>query len=84
MQAPESDLTMSQPDFSGEKHRPPTGSEESSSLELDEDSGHDSVDDISTPADERERIASLETAVAWIRDEVVSVAGFEACFCRKQ
>lgn len=45
---------------------------ESSSLELDEDSGHDSVDDISTAADERERIASLETAVAWIRQEVVS------------
>lgn len=46
--------------------------EESSSFELDEDSGHDSVDDISTAADERERIASLETAVAWIRQEVVS------------
>lgn len=46
--------------------------EETSSLELDEDSGHDSVDDISSPAEERERIASLETAVAWIRDEVVS------------
>ncbi len=40
---------------------------------MDEDSGHDSVDDISTPADERERIASLETAVSWIRDEVVSL-----------
>lgn len=46
--------------------------DETSSLELDEDSGHDSVDDISSPADERERIASLETAVAWIRQEVVS------------
>ncbi len=47
--------------------------DETSSLELDEDdSGHDSVDDISNPADERERIASLETAVAWIREEVVS------------
>lgn len=45
---------------------------ENSSQELDEDSGHDSVDDIGTPADERERIASLETAVAWIRQEVVS------------
>lgn len=36
---------------------------------LDEDSGHDSVDEISS---ERERIACLETAVNWIRDEVVS------------
>lgn len=43
-----------------------------SSQELDDDSGHDSVDDVGTPADERERIASLETAVAWIRQEVVS------------
>lgn len=47
--------------------------DETSSLELDEDSGHDSVDDTSSPADERERIASLETAVAWIRQEVVSL-----------
>ena len=47
--------------------------EETSSFEQDEgDSGHDSVDDMSSPADERERIASLETAVAWIREEVVS------------
>ena len=76
VQVLDSDLAMSQPDFSGEKLRLTAGSEESSSLELDEDSGHDSVDDISTPADERERIASLETAVAWIRDEVVSLARF--------
>ena len=62
---------MSQLEFSGEKLRIAAGSEESSSQELDEDSGHDSVDDISTAADERERIASLETAVAWIREEVV-------------
>lgn len=46
--------------------------EESGSLELDDDSGRDSVDDISTPAEERERIACLETAVAWINQEVVS------------
>ena len=49
--------------------------EETSSLEMDDDSGHDSVDDISTAVDERERIASLETAVAWIRQEVVSIWG---------
>ena len=42
------------------------------STSLDNDSGHDSVDDVGTAADERERIASLETAVAWIRGEVVS------------
>ena len=47
----------------------------SQDLDLDEDSGHDSVDDINSPADERERIASLETAVAWIRQEVVSLGG---------
>lgn len=47
----------------------------SQDLDLDEDSGHDSVDDINSPADERERIASLETAVAWIRQEVVSLWG---------
>ena len=35
---------------------------------LDEDSGHDSVDD---PSSERDRIASLETAVSWIKNEVV-------------
>ena len=40
------------------------------SASLDGDSGHDSVDEISS---ERERIACLETAVNWIRDEVVSV-----------
>ena len=52
-----------------------------SSWELDEDSGHDSVDDYSNAAEERERIASLETAVAWIRQEVVS---FNFCvWCRK-
>lgn len=42
------------------------------STSQDDDSGHDSVDDVSTPADERDRIASLEVAVAWIREEVVS------------
>ena len=71
---------MSQTEFSGEKLRFAAGSEESSSLDMDEDSGHDSVDDISTPADERERIASLETAVAWIREEVVSRVGL-LCRC---
>ncbi len=35
-----------------------------------EDSGHDSVDAL----DDRERINHLETAVAWIRGEVVSGA----------
>lgn len=52
---------------SGEKLR-----DDTSSQEMDEDSGHDSVDDINSAADERERIATLETAVAWIRQEVVS------------
>ena len=44
---------------------------------IDEDSGHDSVDDaaVQTPTDERERITHLETAVAWIRKEVVSLNG---------
>lgn len=41
---------------------------------LDEDSGHDSVDSLHTPVDERERIEHLATAVAWIRQEVVSAA----------
>lgn len=51
-------------------------SDDTSSLEFEEDdSGHDSVDDISSPADERERIAGLETAVAWIRQEVVRERG---------
>ena len=48
------------------------GREDSTSAELDEDSGHDSVDSLHTAADERERIAHLETAVSWIRQEVVS------------
>ena len=48
------------------------GREDSTSVELDEDSGHDSVDSLHTSADERERIAHLETAVTWIRQEVVS------------
>ena len=40
-----------------------------------EDSGHDSVDSlhVSSDVDDRERIAHLETAVSWIRQEVVSV-----------
>ena len=43
------------------------------SLSLDgEDSGHDSVDDFQSAADDRERVNHLETAVAWIRGEVVS------------
>lgn len=41
---------------------------------VDEDSGHDSVDSLHTPVDERERIEHLATAVAWIRQEVVSAA----------
>ena len=40
---------------------------------LDEDSGHDSIDDAySSPAEDRERIEHLETVVTWIRREVVS------------
>ena len=40
---------------------------------LDEDSGHDSIDDAySSPAEDRERIEHLETVVTWIRQEVVS------------
>lgn len=58
-----------------EKTRDPDGSSVDG-----EDSGHDSVDSLQTgsmndsgPADvdDRERIASLETAVGWIRQEVV-------------
>ena len=41
---------------------------------VDEDSGHDSVDSLHTPVDERERIEHLARAVAWIRQEVVSAA----------
>lgn len=37
-----------------------------------EDSGHDSVDDPQSALEDRERINHLETAVAWIRGEVVS------------
>ena len=40
---------------------------------MDNDSGHDSVDSLHTPVDERERIDHLASAVAWIRQEVVSV-----------
>ncbi len=43
------------------------------SVSLDgEDSGHDSVDDPQSALEDRERINHLETAVAWIRGEVVS------------
>lgn len=39
----------------------------------DEDSGHDSTDSLKdVPVDDRERIVHLETAVAWIREEMVS------------
>ena len=42
---------------------------------LDEDSGHDSIDDAySSPAEDRERIEHLETVVTWIRQEVVSLS----------
>ena len=38
----------------------------------DEDSGHDSADSFAVaPVDDRERIVHLETAVAWIREEMV-------------
>ena len=37
-----------------------------------EDSGHDSADSLrEMPVDDRERIVHLETAVAWIREEMV-------------
>lgn len=39
----------------------------------DEDSGHDSADSLTTmPVDDKERIVHLETAVAWIKEEMVS------------
>ena len=39
----------------------------------DEDSGHDSADSLAPVAvDDRERIVHLETAVTWIREEMVS------------
>ena len=39
----------------------------------DGDSGHDSADSlVAMPVDDRERIVHLETAVAWIREEMVS------------
>ncbi len=49
-----------------------------------DDSGHDSVDSLhvsssgsgAADVDDRERIAHLETAVGWIRQEVVSVRPF--------
>ncbi len=37
-----------------------------------EDSGHDSVDEPQSALEDRERINQLETAVAWIRGEVVN------------
>ena len=38
----------------------------------DEDSGHDSADSLTAgPVDDRERIVHLETAVAWIKEEMV-------------
>ena len=46
---------------------------------LDEDSGHDSIDDVySSPAEDRERIEHLETVVTWIRQEVVSQSSMAA------
>ncbi len=51
-----------------------------------EDSGHDSVDSLhvgsasgTADVDDRERIAHLETAVGWIRQEVVSEVMYAAC-----
>ena len=39
----------------------------------DEDSGHDSADSLAAPlVEDRERIVHLETAVAWIKEEMVS------------
>ena len=39
---------------------------------LDSDSGHDSADSLTAvPVDDRERIVHLETAVAWIKEEMV-------------
>ena len=50
-----------------------SSNEKFSSLSQDEeDSGRSSVDEPHTALDDRERINHLETAVAWIRGEVVS------------
>ena len=44
-------------------------------LAEDSDSGHDSADSLAAgPVDDRERIVHLETAVAWIREEMVGRA----------
>lgn len=44
------------------------------SASLDEDdSGNSSVDEFHSAADDRERVNHLETAVTWIREEVVSL-----------
>jgi hypothetical protein len=41
---------------------------------LDGDSGHDSTDSLTAvPVDDRERIVHLETAVAWIREEMTAL-----------
>ena len=39
---------------------------------LEGDSGHDSAESLNGPVDDRERIVHLESAVSWIREEVVS------------
>ena len=55
-------------------------------LAEDSDSGHDSADSLAAgPVDDRERIVHLETAVAWIREEMVGSAAaiymYSACAC---
>ena len=55
---------MSFPSVLSEKH--------SADDSPDEDSGHDSADSLSVPVDDRERIMHMESAMAWIREEVVS------------
>jgi len=55
---------MSFPSVLSEKH--------SADDSPDEDSGHDSADSLSVPVDDRERIMHMESAMAWIKEEVVS------------
>lgn len=55
---------MSFPSVLSEKH--------SADDSPDEDSGHDSADSLNVPVDDRERIMHMESAIAWIREEVVS------------
>lgn len=55
---------MSFPSVLSEKH--------SADDSPDEDSGHDSAESLNVPVDDRERIMHMESAISWIREEVVS------------